>query len=235
MRNTKIATYLLLSLLAVLMTAAILTSSTTVDTINNENIIRLSEEVTMLKAEVENLKSAIQSDVSVDPFIGEITMFAGNFAPAGWAFCHGQLLAISQNQALFALLGTTYGGDGKTTFALPDLRGRNPVGFGNAPGFMNVRLGEKGGKDTHRMSSSEMPQHNHDLQSLPVYKFNPQDRGTLTLGEASIVTVGNSANGQFYKRGLVVNAGSNKPFSVKDPYLGMNFIISLKGTFPSRN
>src|SRR3954470_11528121 len=96
-----------------------------------------------------------------EPFIGEIVMFAGNFAPRNWAFCQGQLMSIAQNTALFSLLGTTYGGNGQTTFGLPDLRGRVPVGQGTGPGLANVILGESAGETNHTLISTEMPMHNH--------------------------------------------------------------------------
>ncbi|WP_340819596.1 tail fiber protein [Methanolobus sp. WCC4] len=100
---------------------------------------------------------------STDPLLGEITLFAGNFAPRGWAFCNGQLLPINQNQALFSILGTTYGGDGRTTFALPDLRGRAPVHAGNGPGLSPVVLGQKGGAETVALNVNQMPSHTHTL------------------------------------------------------------------------
>ena len=235
MKNNKITIYLLSSLFALLLTIGILTSSTTVDKTNNENIIELTKELSALKAEVSSLKETAASEALDEPMIGEITIFAGQYAPEGWAFCDGQLLFVSQNQALFSILGNTYGGDGRKTFALPDLRGRSAVGFGNAANIANVTIGEKGGKEEHRLSRNEMPQHNHDLQSIPVYKYNPQDRGGLTEGEASLISVGNPSNGQYYRRNLVVNSGRGESFSLRDPYLGVNYIIALKGTYPSRN
>ncbi|MFY1113097.1 MAG: tail fiber protein, partial [Methanosarcinaceae archaeon] len=103
---------------------------------------------------------------SSEPFIGEIRMFAGNFAPRGWAFCDGQLLPISQNTALFSILGTTYGGDGRTTFGLPDLRGRVPVHAGSGPGLSTVRLGDTGGAETVTLSQAQMPSHNHTIPEV---------------------------------------------------------------------
>ena len=109
---------------------------------------------------ISNVKYFFQRN-SAEPFIAEIIMFGGNFAPRGWAFCDGQLLAINTNQALFSLLGTTYGGDGRTTFGLPDLRGRVPVHPGTGPGLTQRRLGEKGGTETNTMNINQMPEHNH--------------------------------------------------------------------------
>src|SRR6476619_6096122 len=103
-----------------------------------------------------------------EPFMAEIVLFAGNFAPRGWAFCHGQILSIAQNTALYALLGTTYGGDGQTTYALPDLRGRVPVGTGQGPGLLNINLGEMSGEPTHTLIITEMPAHNHTLGTITI-------------------------------------------------------------------
>src|SRR5690554_6808450 len=109
----------------------------------------------------------------MESFIASIIMFGGNFAPRGWAFCHGQLLPIHQHSALFSLLGTTYGGDGITTFALPDFRGRVPVGFGQGPGLPNINLGQTGGSETVTLTQNQMPQHTHPIQStLPVSSAN---------------------------------------------------------------
>ena len=108
-----------------------------------------------------------------EPFLAEIIMFAGNFAPRGWAFCQGQILSIAQNTALFSLLGTTYGGNGQTTFALPDLRGRVPVGTGQGPGLPNVNLGDPAGEPTHTLIITEMPAHNHVAQAASNSGANP--------------------------------------------------------------
>ena len=106
--------------------------------------------------------------MSAEPFIGEISMFGGNFAPRGWALCDGQLLPVSQYSALFSLLGTTYGGDGRTTFALPDLRGRTPKGVGNGPGLQSVIWGERGGKEQTLITAANMPSHSHDGSGLSI-------------------------------------------------------------------
>eukprot|EP01104_Vermistella_antarctica_P012344 TRINITY_DN355_c0_g2_i1.p1 TRINITY_DN355_c0_g2~~TRINITY_DN355_c0_g2_i1.p1 ORF type:complete len:239 (+),score=23.89 TRINITY_DN355_c0_g2_i1:71-787(+) len=113
-------------------------------------------------------KRATREVQSFDPFIGEIMMFAGNFAPDNWAFCHGQLLSISDNSALFSILGTTYGGNGRTTFALPDLRGRVPKAFGSGPGLTPVRLGQKTGAESVSLTNAKMPAHTHGVPSSVV-------------------------------------------------------------------
>ncbi len=174
-----------------------------------------------------------------DPFIGEIRMFAGNFAPRGWAFCDGQILSIAQYSALFSLLGTTYGGDGRTTFALPDLRGRVPMHAGSGPGLTNRPQGQSGGSETNTLTVNQMPSHTHTATANnPVYddEANSDDpTGTYpavsgenmysdqTSGDGAIpeVTIGNSGGGQ---------AVNNM-----QPYVTVRFIIALQGIFPSRN
>ena len=165
-----------------------------------------------------------------EPFIGEIILFAGNFAPRGWALCNGQILAISQNTALFSILGTTYGGNGQTTFALPDLRGRVPVHPGQGPGLSPYDLGQAGGTETVTLNVAEMPQHTH-----------PQP---ATNGEQTT----NRPNGALPARGGVYAqtsdgstltppspVGGSQPHNNIQPYLGLNYIIALEGIFPSRN
>ncbi len=176
------------------------------------------------------------------PFIGQIVMFGGTFAPRGWALCQGQLLPISSNSALFAILGTNYGGDGRTTFGLPDLRGRVALHEGSGPGLTPRRLGEKSGSETNILSLQNLPSHNHTASGsvelgtaanqpsgtnnlLPVTtgsNFYSNTKGTTTLNTGSLnVTVGNTGNSQSFN-----NMG---------PYLVVNYIIALQGTFPSRN
>ena len=122
----------------------------------------------LMGATSNNSKSAspiVESSMSAEPFIGEISMFAGNFAPRGWAFCEGQLLPIAQNQSLFSILGTTYGGDGRTTFGLPDMRGRVSIHPGTGPGLTNYRLGNKGGSETTTLTTNQLPSHNHTISA----------------------------------------------------------------------
>jgi microcystin-dependent protein len=182
-----------------------------------------------------------------EPLIAEIRMFAGNFAPRGWAFCQGQLLAISQNTALFSLLGTTYGGNGQTTFALPDLRGRVPVGTGQGPGLNNVILGEMSGAPTHTLITTEMPAHNHAISatlnasSTSAATGNPNNaypaisRSISPYISASASPPIDLAMAPGAISATASIAGGSQPFSIMQPYLGMNFIIALQGIFPSRN
>lgn len=169
---------------------------------------------------------------SNDPFLGEITMFAGNFAPRGWAFCNGQLLAISQYPALFSILGTTYGGDGRTSFALPDLRGRVPVHSGEGPGLSPVRLGQKFGTESTTLTQYNMPSHNHQSSSS-IFILDPNSEEEYQPGSTSILAAGNTGNGAI--KNQVSPAGGNQPINNYQPSQGINYIIALSGTFPSRS
>ena len=173
----------------------------------------------------------------MEPFIGQITMFAGNFAPRGWAKCDGQLMPISSNSALFSILGTTYGGDGRTTFALPDLRGRIAMHSGSGPGLSDVSLGEKGGAERVQLGLSELPTHSHSV----LVPCNPDDgtlsdptNGVMASAQESIYS-DNAEPGQFMDPNSTSDTGSGLPFSVRNPYLGILFIIALEGIYPSRN
>jgi len=168
-----------------------------------------------------------------EPFLGQIILFAGNFAPVGWAFCEGQLLPISQNAALFAILGTTYGGNGTTTFALPDLRGRFPIGPGQGPGLTNHILGETGGSETLTLTISQLPSHTHQLIGTA---------NAATTGNPTGQVLANSRDAIYGSASTTVNlstasigtAGSNLPSEIMPPYQGLNYIIALQGVFPTR-
>jgi microcystin-dependent protein len=164
------------------------------------------------------------------PYIGEIRMFAGNFAPAGWMFCAGQTLPISENETLFQLIGTTYGGDGQSTFVLPDLRGRIPVHQGN--GFM---LAETGGVEEVTLTSGQIPSHTHQplASNVPATATSPVN---AVLGAATVATIspyGSDNPSISLAPQSVTPAGGSQPHSNMQPYLCVNFIISLFGIFPS--
>lgn len=184
----------------------------------------------------------------MDPFLGQIIMFGGNFAPRGWAYCDGQLLPIASYTALFSILGTTYGGDGRTTFALPDLRGRVAVHAGHGPGLSTRPLGQRGGAETTTMQSANLPPHNH-AATLNVSSAN----ATISAATANstIATPGNSdgrsftgtlgfntstpdtnLNGSSVQTG---NTGGGVPFNNMQPFEVVHYIIALQGTFPSRS
>ncbi len=175
----------------------------------------------------------------MDPFLGEIIMFGGNFAPRGWAFCDGQLLPISQYSALFSILGTTYGGDGRTTFALPDLRGRIPMHPGNGPGLRGHRLGEKGGQEEVTLTTSQIPSHNHTV----VVRGSEEDPDTTDVNGSVLSTTPEFSNyyagtpeSSINLGGVACgNTGGNLSHSNIQPYNCVNFIIALQGVFPSRS
>ncbi len=168
-----------------------------------------------------------------DPFIGEIRMFAGDFAPAGWALCNGQILQISQNQALFLLLGTTYGGDGQTTFGLPDLRGRTPLHAGQGANLSPRPLGQKTGTEDVTLTGAQLPRHSHTLQA------STDTPGTGTAHSAVFAAAermyGDELPGDLLDETTITASGSNQAHTNMMPFLGMNFIIALFGIFPSQN
>lgn len=170
-----------------------------------------------------------------EPFIGQIVMFGGNFAPRGWAFCNGQLLAISSNQALFSILGTTYGGDGRTTFALPDLRGRFPMHEGQGPGLSNRQLGQKSGTETVALNVNEMPGHSHALKCNTARgnADNPQNAVPADADRDRIYST-SGPNADMSSQ-AIANIGGGQPHNNMPPFQVVNFIIALVGVFPSRN
>ena len=177
----------------------------------------------------------------MDPFLASIIMFGGNFAPRGWAFCEGQLLAIAQNDALFSILGTTYGGDGRTTFALPDLRGRAAIHPGTGPGLSNHRLGDKGGAERVTLNATQLPAHTHAITAqVGVSTGNgttdEPDTNVLAGTAGNTYAAASAANGHL--GGVSASAaqtGGNQPFGIMQPYLAINFIIATVGTYPSRS
>lgn len=171
----------------------------------------------------------------MDPFIGQVIMFAGNFAPRGWAFCDGQLLPIAQYSALFSILGTTYGGDGVTTFGLPDLRGRFPLHPGSGPGLPPYSWGQKAGQAETQLTASNLPPHSHDtlVTNAPGDHASPGGRIPATsAGGAENYAAPSSSP---VPGGATAPAGNGTPVSNMPPYLGIHFIIALEGIFPSRS
>ena len=166
-----------------------------------------------------------------DPFIAEIRIFAGNFAPRSWAFCNGQLLPIAQNTALFSLVGTTYGGDGRTTFGVPNLQGRHPMHPGSGPGLTPRRLGETGGASTHTLTEAEMPAHSHTSRAVSTAATT----GTPTTSTSRAVPSSNTYGPATDLEAMGDEEGLGQAHTNLQPYLVLNFIIALQGSFPSRS
>lgn len=171
-----------------------------------------------------------------EPFIGQISIVGFNFAPRGWAMCDGQLLSIAQNTALFALLGTMYGGNGTTTFALPNLRGRVPIHVGQGTGLANRVQGEVGGSENVTLTAQQMPTHSHPVKcqsqqgnlGSPVNAYHAGDGTGFTLDYADTADANMNA-------GSLGNTGGNQPHPNMPPFLALNFVIALQGIFPARN
>ena len=170
-----------------------------------------------------------------EPFVGEIRMFAGNFAPRGWAFCDGQLLAISQNDALFSLLGTIYGGDGRTTFGLPEMRGRIPLHQGAGPGLTNKPLGSKAGAENVTLTTNHLASHTHDLNANTGPGTSDSPSGTVLAADGSIRSYSPTPQSMNLNASAVQNTGGSSVHNNLMPTLCVNFIIALFGIYPSRN
>lgn len=164
-----------------------------------------------------------------EPFLAEIRIMSFAFAPKGWALCDGQVLPINQNQALFALLGTTYGGDGRVTFALPDLRARTPVHVGNGH-----TLGQKAGEATHTLSLAELPSHTHVARGVTDKATTPAPNGNMLAATRGLSAYAAPANLTGLEPSSIANTGGGQPHSNVQPFLTLNFCIALQGIFPSR-
>lgn len=167
-----------------------------------------------------------------NPFIGQITFVGFNFAPRGWSTCAGQLLPISSHTALFSLLGTSFGGDGRSTFALPDLRGRSPVGEGNGPGLPSVTRGQKGGASSFTLTAAKMPSHSHSQTASSDEASTDDSAGNVPAdsGDDRFAPVGAGA-----AMGSTGTTGGGQPVDHRSPYLGLYACIALTGLFPSRS
>ncbi len=180
----------------------------------------------------------------MDPILGSIIIFAGNFAPKPWAFCQGQLLSIAQNSALFAILGTTYGGDGQTTFALPDLRGRVAVSQGQGPGLSNYFLGQQAGTENVTLNVSQMPSHSHNVAAndstanatvSPKNAYLSQTNVPGTRPTTSDTYASSLATATTLNPATIQSQGGSLPHTNIQPLLAINYIIALQGIFPSRD
>ena len=173
----------------------------------------------------------------MEGYLAEIRMFGGNFAPRGWAFCQGQILSIAQNTALFSLLGTTYGGNGQTTFALPDFRSRTAIGTGQGPGLSSYTLGEQAGAESVTLAPGNVPAHAHTIGAStgPATAGSPAGNVMATVQDANRNGLNLYATTPNATMAATSVVGSSQPFSTLPPYLAMNYIICMEGIFPSRN
>uniref|UniRef100_UPI003BA92A98 phage tail protein n=1 Tax=Stappia sp. TaxID=1870903 RepID=UPI003BA92A98 len=169
-----------------------------------------------------------------EPFLAEVRMMGFNFPPRGWAFCDGQILPISQNQSLYSLLGTTYGGDGRTTFALPDLRGRTPIHVGRSDGGAHHSEGQKSGEETHTLSVNEMPQHMHAADAISGPGTTPIPQNAYLADLPSGYT-DPGASLTSLRSNTVTHVGGSQAHQNMQPYLTVSFCIAIEGLFPSRN
>lgn len=170
-----------------------------------------------------------------DPFLGEIRMFGGNFAPLGWAFCDGRLLPIAQYDALFAILGTIYGGDGQQTFALPDLRGRLPMAAGSGPGLTPRALGERGGAESHALTPAELPLHRHGAPASTQAATTPAPTGGAVPAAGRAARFAPTGDFDPIPSGTASSqTGQGLPHENMSPYRTLNFIIALEGIFPAQ-
>jgi microcystin-dependent protein len=173
---------------------------------------------------------------TTEPYLGEVFLFAGTFAPLGYAKCDGALLPISENDALFALIGTTYGGDGQTTFALPDLRGRVPVHQGVGPSGINYQIGESAGAESVTLSQNHLPAHTHIAKgALTANQVTPANGYWSTDPLGNTAAYSTQAGNALMAADALDPVGGNQPHDNMQPYLGVNYIIALYGIFPPRN
>jgi microcystin-dependent protein len=171
----------------------------------------------------------------MNPYLGEIRIFGGNFAPQGWALCNGQLLPISSNAALFSILGTTYGGDGRQTFALPNLQSRVPIDWGQGPGLSQYIPGQASGVENVTLNQQQMPQHNHTMGTLSAPGTTDRPNTQLLAQPTSGNAYGPApSDGSALNPAAIGLAGGNQPHANLQPYLAVNFIIALQGIYPPR-
>lgn len=178
--------------------------------------------------------STNKASAQADPLVGQISMFAGTFAPRGWLFCNGQLLPIPQYSTLFSIIGTTYGGDGINNFALPDLRGRVPVGQGQGPGLSPRNLGETSGNENVTLTISNMPAHNHQLNASTAVGTSNVPTGNVLANTSVLDKEYNGSPNTAMNNASIGISGSNAPVTIMQPFQTINFIIAIEGIYPPR-
>jgi microcystin-dependent protein len=170
------------------------------------------------------------------PYLGNIMLFAGNFAPLGWVLCNGQLLSVANESALFALLGTTYGGDGQNTFGVPDLRSRVPIHQGQGSGLSNYVIGQQAGTETVTLTSNQMPQHTHTVAVSSNTATTGTPSASVTLGVAAVeMYIADTPDGAMNPQSISLAYAGPQPHDNIQPYLALNYVIATQGIFPSRN
>ena len=189
---------------------------------------------TLIAGAALTVAAASATHVSAEPFLGEIAWVPYNFAPRGWQFCDGQLLPINQYSALFSLLGTTYGGDGRTTFGIPDLKGRTAIHEGQGPGLTNRPLGQKLGQETVTLSAAEMPSHTHTQMASSGAPSSADPSGKVPASPSRTRVFADAPNVAM-NTGNIGNSGGGQPHNNMQPYTTLNCIIATVGIFPSRN
>lgn len=170
-----------------------------------------------------------------DPFLGEVRIFCGNFAPQGWAFCNGAVISVSQNEALYTLFGTTYGGDGQATFGLPDLRGRAPVHAGQRSGSQSYALGQQGGAESVSPSLAQLPPHTHAVGAISAVAKNPDATNGFYAQSTQVKVYTKSAASQYFAPNTVGTAGTSTPHDNMQPFLVVNFIVAMAGIYPPQS
>lgn len=176
-----------------------------------------------------------RAEAGLDPFLGEIMMVGYNFCPRGWANADGQLLPINQNQALFSLYGTMYGGDGRTTFALPDLRGRVPIHAGAGPGLSDYRQGAKGGSESNTLTVPQLPPHSHSLNASSAAASTPSPGGNLMAATGRDSTYAPGRASAALDRSAIGSTGGGQPVNNMQPYQVIRYCVAVQGIFPARN
>jgi microcystin-dependent protein len=191
--------------------------------------------ILLLVTVVFAIAASVPAQAQVEPFLGEIRFVGFNFAPQGWALCNGQLLSIAQNTALFSLLGTQYGGDGQTTFALPDLQGRVAIGAGYGAGLTQRNNGDKGGQEVVALTIAQMPKHTHNLKAASGAANTKAPNGNLLANSSTTPIYSNQTADTTLRSSVIATTGNNQPHENMQPFTTMTCIIALEGIYPSRN